>query len=138
MPSVTCIKRSRPPDATHRAIVFGLSPVVLGTLCVSRRSWLDLRLLRVCNCFSISIGGRAKDLRIVCWYHKLRRKSLKHFSDLGFETLAGAYYDGDTLDNPRDWLEAIRETPGAQGIMYTTWQNKYELLGPFGDLVLRK
>lgn len=78
------------------------------------------------------------DLRIVCWYHKLRREGLKHFSDLGFETLAGAYCDGDTLDNPRDWLKAIRETPGAQGIMYTTWQNKYELLGPFGDLVLRK
>ena len=76
-----------------------------------------------------------KDLRIVCWYHRLRRESLKHFSDLGFQTLAGAYYDADTLDNPRDWLQALDETPGAQGIMYTTWQNKYDLLGPFGDLV---
>lgn len=79
-----------------------------------------------------------KDLRIVCWYHKLRHESLKHFSSLGFQTLAGAYYDADTLDNPRDWLEALEHTPGAQGIMYTTWQNKYELLGPFGDLVSGK
>ncbi len=79
-----------------------------------------------------------KDLGIVCWYHKLRRESLKHFSDLGFKTVAGAYYDADTLDNPRDWLEALKATPGAEGIMYTTWRNKYELLGPFGDLVWGK
>ncbi len=79
-----------------------------------------------------------KDLRIVCWYHELRRESLKHFSDLGFQTLAGAYYDADTLDNPRQWLEALAETSGAQGIMYTTWQNKYDLLAPFGDLVSGK
>lgn len=37
--------------------------------------------------------------------------------------------------NPRDWLEALDKTPGAEGIMYTTWRNKYGLLGPFGDLV---
>jgi len=76
-----------------------------------------------------------KDLGIVCWYYARRRESLAHFSGLGFRTAAGAYYDGDTLDNPKGWLEALDETPGACGIMYTTWQNKYELLGPFGDLV---
>jgi hypothetical protein len=54
---------------------------------------------------------------------------------LGFKTLAGAYYDGDTLENPRGWLEVLNDTPGACGIMYTTWQNKYELLAPFGNLV---
>ena len=26
-------------------------------------------------------------------------------------------------------------TPGAKGIMYTTWDNKYKFLAPFGDLV---
>jgi len=76
-----------------------------------------------------------KDLRIVCWYYQKRSESLKHFSALGFKTLAGAYYDGDTLENPKGWLEALDRTPGAMGIMYTTWQNKYELLGAFGDLV---
>ena len=76
-----------------------------------------------------------KDLGIVCWYYKKRNESLKHFSDLGFKTLAGAYYDGDTLENPEGWLEALEHTPGALGIMYTSWRNKYELLGPFGDLV---
>ncbi len=76
-----------------------------------------------------------QDLGIVTWYYAKRRESLAHFSSLGFRTLAGAYYDGDTLDNPKGWLEALDETPGACGIMYTTWENRYELLAPFGDLV---
>ena len=35
------------------------------------------------------------------------------------------------------WLEALDATPGACGIMYTTWLNKYALLAGFGDLVSR-
>jgi hypothetical protein len=76
-----------------------------------------------------------KDLIILCWYYNKRNESLKFFSSLGFRTFAGAYYDGDTLENPRGWLKVMEQTPGACGIMYTTWQNKYELLAPFGDLV---
>lgn len=76
-----------------------------------------------------------KDLVMVCWYYDKRRESLAFFSSLGFRTLAGAYYDGDTLENPQGWLEVLNDTPGACGIMYTTWQNKYELLAPFGNLV---
>lgn len=88
--------------------------------------------------FSGSWEHVPKDLVIVCWYYAKREPSLHHFSGLGFKTLAGAYYDGDTLDNPRGWLEALDQTPGAVGIMYTTWRNKYDLLGPFGDLVSGK
>ena len=76
-----------------------------------------------------------KDLTIVCWYYEKRNASLGFFSSHGFRTLAGAYYDGDTLDNPRGWLDVLDRTPQAVGIMYTTWQDKYELLAPFGDLV---
>jgi hypothetical protein len=75
------------------------------------------------------------DLGIVCWYYEKRAASLAHFSGLGFRTAAGAYYDADTLDNPRGWLDALGKTPGARGIMYTTWENKYGLLADFGDLV---
>jgi len=78
-----------------------------------------------------------RELGIVAWHTPTRRESLAHFSRLGFRTLAGAYYDGDTLANPMQWLEALRETPGAEGIMYTTWRDKYELLAAFGDLVSR-
>jgi hypothetical protein len=75
------------------------------------------------------------ELRIMCWYYERREKSLAFFSGLGFTTAAGAYYDGTTLDNPKGWLETLDRTRGAVGIMYTTWQNRYDLMAPFGDLV---
>lgn len=75
------------------------------------------------------------DMGIVTWYYQRRAQSLPFFSNLGFRTLAGAYYDADTLDNPRGWLEELEKTPNAQGIMYTTWLNNYELLSDFGRLV---
>ena len=76
-----------------------------------------------------------KDLVIACWYHERRRESLGHFSSLGYRTFACGYYDRDDLDNDRTWLEALDQTPGAAGIMYTTWSGKYGLLEDFGDLV---
>jgi hypothetical protein len=76
-----------------------------------------------------------QDLTIVCWYYDKRAESLGFFSSLGFRTMAGAYYDGDTLENPLGWLDVLDDTAGASGIMYTTWRNKYELLAPFGELV---
>ena len=79
-----------------------------------------------------------KDLAIVCWYYQKRTGSLKFFSSLGFKTIAAAYYDTNTLDNPKGWLAAMDKTPNTQGIIYTTWQNKYELLAPFSDLVAGK
>jgi len=79
-----------------------------------------------------------KDLIVVCWYYRKRSESLGFFSSEGFRTLAGAYYDGDTLESPRRWLEVLDRTPKALGIMYTTWRNKYDLLGPFGDLVANR
>jgi hypothetical protein len=79
-----------------------------------------------------------KEIKIVCWYYERRQLSLAHFSKLGFQTLAGAYYDGANLDNPKGWLEALDQTPGAIGIMYTTWENKYRLLPDFGDLVSKR
>jgi len=79
-----------------------------------------------------------EDLVIVCWYYDKRAESLAFFSSLGFRTMAGAYYDGDTLDNPSGWLDVLEATPGASGIMYTTWRNKYDLLAPFGNLVTER
>lgn len=79
-----------------------------------------------------------KELGIICWYFKIRIASLMHFEGLGFKTLAGAYYDGDNLENPKEWLKALDSTKGATGIMYTTWENRYELLPGFGDLVSKR
>jgi hypothetical protein len=75
------------------------------------------------------------DINIVLWYYGKRNESLAHFSGLGFKTIAGAYYDANDLTNTRGWLDAMKGVAGASGIMYTTWENKYGLLAPFGDLV---
>jgi len=85
--------------------------------------------------FSGSWAHVPRDLIITCWYYEKRNDSLPFFANLGFRTLAGAYYDGDTLDNPRGWLESMKSIQGCRGIMYTTWQDKYQLLPAFGDLV---
>jgi len=79
-----------------------------------------------------------KDMGVVCWYFDKRRESLDFFSSHGFKTFAGAYYDADDLKDPEGWLEDMDRTPGATGIMYTTWDNKYKLLAPFGDLVSKR
>jgi hypothetical protein len=88
--------------------------------------------------FTNSWNHVPKDLIICCWYFKMREPSMKFFSDLGFETLAGAYYDGDTMDNIEGWIKTVNETPKCRGIMYTTWQNKYKLLPDFGDAVTKE
>jgi hypothetical protein len=79
-----------------------------------------------------------KDLTIACWYYEKRDPSLSFFSKLGYPTLGAAYYDADDLENPKGWLESLDRTPGAAGIMYTTWENKYQLLPGFGDLVSKR
>lgn len=76
-----------------------------------------------------------KDLIISCWYYEKREASMKFFQDLGFRTQAAAYYDVDSLDTSKDWLDVCNKTPNCIGIMYTTWQNKYDLLEGFGKLV---
>jgi len=85
--------------------------------------------------FSGSWKYLPKDMVIACWYHKVRNESLQHFSKLGFRTIGAAYYDADDLTTSRQWLESLRATPRARGIMYTTWRNKYGLLAAFGDMV---
>jgi hypothetical protein len=76
-----------------------------------------------------------RDMVMACWWDEIMDKSLAHFSSLGHKTMAASYYDADDLENPKAWLKALQATPGGTGIMYTTWQDKYELLGAFGDLV---
>ena len=79
-----------------------------------------------------------KDLVIGCWYYEKRDLSLDFFSKLGYRTLAAGYYDADDLENIKGWMEALDRTPGATGIMYTSWENKFKLLPAFGDLVSKR
>ncbi len=76
-----------------------------------------------------------KDILMVVWENGHGPVALKHFVENGFRTLAGIYYDHETLDNDRKWLDECNRTPGCQGLMYTTWQRKYGLLEDFADMV---
>ncbi len=76
-----------------------------------------------------------KEIIISCWYHKIREESFAFFSEHGFRTQAAAYYDVDSLDTSREWLELCRRTPKCTGIMYTTWRHKYELLDDFARML---
>lgn len=88
--------------------------------------------------FSGSWNYIPQKLSIVCWYYDIREKSLAHFSNLGFKTVGAAYYDGEDLVNPEGWLESLANIKNSIGIMYTTWQNKYQLLTPFSKLVIER
>jgi hypothetical protein len=94
------------------------------------------RYYRAVGDFSDAWRYLPQDLTVVCWNEKLRRKTLPFFAKQGFPTLAAAYYDSGNLDATRDWLNLVRQTPGARGLMYTTWQNQYELLPATGQLLL--
>jgi hypothetical protein len=76
-----------------------------------------------------------KDLIIVCWHQERMAESLGFFAGKGFRTIGAAYYDAGDLESSRRCLESLGETPGAIGIIYTSWEKKYGLLADFGDMV---
>ena len=78
-----------------------------------------------------------KDLIIACWNYDTRDKSLRHFDHLGFRTIGCGYYDMDSKNAAEDWLASLAKTPGACGIMYTTWKNRYGFLETFAGVVPR-
>jgi len=79
-----------------------------------------------------------KDLIFLCWYGRRMREQLSFFSERGFRTLCASYYDAKNLDSSRRHLKDAKETPGCEGIMYTTFVPRFELLGAFGDMAAEK
>ncbi|UCH83255.1 MAG: family 20 glycosylhydrolase [Candidatus Latescibacterota bacterium] len=75
-----------------------------------------------------------KDLIVACWRYEIHEKSLRHFEANGFRTIGCGYYDRWNPKEATDWIESLGVTRGACGIMYTTWQDKYDHLEAFGDL----
>jgi hypothetical protein len=76
-----------------------------------------------------------KDLIMACWMYEPRQKSLKFFSENGFETLGSPYYDKKSLDDTVGWYDELVKTKGAVGIMYTTWKNDFSFLTKFADYI---
>ena len=77
-----------------------------------------------------------KDLVQVVWENGRGPVALKHFSGLGFRTLANCYYDmDDTLENDRRWVRECNKTPGCIGVMFYTYHRNYKMLERFAEML---
>jgi hypothetical protein len=81
-----------------------------------------------------SWDGLPKSVTVLNWNFDKRADSLKWFDSRGHKQIIAGYYDGDPK-SIHPWLDAAKTTVAAPrapvGIMYTTWQNRYEELENF-------
>ncbi len=78
--------------------------------------------------------GLPKEVAVVNWNFGKRRESLRFFAGRGHKQVIAGYYD-EKPAQAREWLEAARGVPGVTGIMYTTWQGRYDDLEEFARVV---
>ena len=81
-----------------------------------------------------SWDGLDKDVIIVNWNFDRRNESLKWFADRGHRQLIAGYYDAGP-NQIRSWLDSARNINGILGVMYTTWQNKYDDIVSFAEII---
>jgi hypothetical protein len=74
-------------------------------------------------------------VRVMDWYFEMRDKSLAFFAGRGHRQLMAGYYDtSDLKANVDGWRAAAAKVAGVEGLMYTTWENKYKDLEEFARL----
>jgi hypothetical protein len=78
--------------------------------------------------------GLTKDVIILPWYFEKRVESLKFFAERGHRQVIAGYYDSRP-ERIQEWLKAAKGIEGVIGAMYTTWQNRYGDLEPFGRAI---
>jgi hypothetical protein len=78
--------------------------------------------------------GLGKDAVIVNWNAEHPRPSLQFFSARGHRQIIAGYYDGDVRAIVKR-LAAARGVPGVVGVMYATWQGRYDDLEKFAVAV---
>lgn len=76
--------------------------------------------------------GLDRDVIVAAWYFDKRKESMEFFAGRGNPVLIAGYYDGPT-GQIRPWLDAVPAKADFRGVMYTTWQKKYEELEAFGE-----
>lgn len=87
--------------------------------------------------FKDSWTGLGKEIGVVPWYFEKRQESLRFFADRGHSQVIAGYYDSDP-QQIRQWLKAAAGVPGVEGVMYTTWVNKYDDLEAFMQAALEE
>ncbi|MBK9137483.1 MAG: hypothetical protein IPM17_01765 [Verrucomicrobia bacterium] len=71
---------------------------------------------------------------IVPWYFEKRAESLQWFAGRGHRQMIAGYYDA-APERVREWLSAAQAVDGVEGVMYTTWENRYDDLERFATAV---
>src|SRR5437764_4077821 len=77
--------------------------------------------------------GLDKNVIVVNWNFGKPDQSLKFFADRGNRQIIAGYYDGP-VEQVKDWLDSAAKVKGVVGVMYTTWENKYDDLERFAKL----
>jgi hypothetical protein len=73
---------------------------------------------------------------IANWNFGHRDESLKFFADRGHRQLIAGYYD-NPLDDLTKWLDSAVKSGGVDAVMYTTWQDNYNDIERFAEIVKR-
>ncbi len=71
------------------------------------------------------------DLIIVDWNTSERDNSLNYFSELGFEVAVSTDCSGSML-SARPWAEAVRRYGNGRGMIYVTWNRRYDFIEDVG------
>lgn len=74
--------------------------------------------------------GLPKQTVVVNWNSGKQTESLKFFVGRGNRQVLAGYYDGSP-DSIKAWLHEARNVKGVVGVMYTTWQSRYDDLESF-------
>jgi hypothetical protein len=85
---------------------------------------------------SLKSATLPKDVRVMNWNFGKRQESLNHFAKLGHKQVIAGYYDG-SVSQVNNWLDTVTDNniTGVEGVMYTTWQRKYQDLESFAKTV---
>lgn len=78
--------------------------------------------------------GLSPDVGIVDWYFDVRKKDLPWFAARGHKQILAGYYD-DSAEYTVTWLKDSRNVKGIEGVMYTTWQNRYDDIEKYAQTV---
>lgn len=82
--------------------------------------------------------GLPREVTIANWYLGKSGQGLRFFSDRGHRQILAGYYDVDDLSNFQSWDAAAAGVKGVNGFMYTTWENRFELLEAYGRAMRRQ
>ncbi len=81
-----------------------------------------------------SWAGLDKDVIVVPWYLEKRDATLKFFADRGHRQMIAGYYDSPP-EHVREWLTSASKVSGVGGVMYTTWEHRFDDLERFSQIV---